>query len=83
MKKFKDISVKDLVKDKMVSYEYYRGGELWYKTTDGFMFPVPISDVGDATFMKEDRAITFMRYIRKYHEELIKNDASYITEDNV
>ena len=50
---------------KRVHFEYYRGGELHYKTECGFQFPVPISDIGDATFMKEDKAMLFMRYIRK------------------
>lgn len=36
------------------------------------MFPVPIEDIGDATFLAEDKAILFMRYIRKYIEEIKK-----------
>jgi hypothetical protein len=71
--KFKDKSIKDLVKNKRVSFSFYRAGELWYETSDGFLFPVPIKDIGDATFMKEDKAILFMRYIRKYREELEKS----------
>ena len=31
-----------------------------------FRFPVPIAEAGTATFLAEDRAILFMRYIRKY-----------------
>lgn len=34
-----------------------------------FEFPVPLDDVGDATLEKEDKAIMFMRYIRKAIEE--------------
>jgi len=62
----------DLVKDKQVHFQYYRDKELWYETDDGFLFPVPISDIGNATFNKDDKAILFMRYIRKYKEELEK-----------
>ena len=29
-------------------------------------FPVPIAEAGTAAFLAEDRAILFMRYIRKY-----------------
>jgi len=67
----KKYNIKDLVKDKRVVFEYYRGSELWYvvQGTD-FKFPVPISDVGDATFLAEDKAMLFMRYIRKYLKEL-------------
>jgi len=59
-------TVKDLVKDKKVHFMFYRQKELWYKTTDGFEFPVPIEDCGDAVFLAEDKAILFMRYIRKH-----------------
>lgn len=68
--KWKDVSIKELVKDKRVYFSYYRAGELWYETSDGFLFPVPIADIGDATFSHQDKAILFMRYIRKYLETL-------------
>lgn len=52
--------------DKWVLFEFYRKGELWYVTEDeGFEFPVPIEDIGDGVFVAKDRAILFMRYIRK------------------
>ena len=62
----------DMVKDKKVHFSFYREGELWYKTDDGFEFPVPISDIGNATFLAEDKAILFMRYIRKHLEMIEK-----------
>ena len=54
--------IKTLIKGK-ASFEYCRGGDLWYSTESGFIFPVPISDIGTATFLKEDKGILFMRYI--------------------
>lgn len=63
-------TLKNMVKGKRVHFEFYRDHELWYKTDDGFVFPVPIEDVGNATFLAEDRAILFMRYIRKQLEML-------------
>jgi hypothetical protein len=72
MNKFKDIKLVDLVRDQRVHFSFYRSGELWYETDKGFVFPVPISDIGDATFLKEDKAILFLRYIRKYKEEIDK-----------
>lgn len=60
-------SLKDMVKDgKQVRFSFYRGNELWYVTECGFEFPVPIADVGDATFLAQDKALLFMRYIRKH-----------------
>lgn len=54
-------------------------GSLWYKTEANLLFPVPISDIGNATFLAKDKAILFMRYIRKWLESL-KQDASTSSE---
>jgi len=59
-----------MVKDKVVRFLYYRDKELWYETEDGFQFPVPINDTGTGTFKAEDKAILFMRWIRKRMEEV-------------
>ena len=45
----------DMIKDQQVHFDYYRDGEMWYKTDNGFMFPVPVHDtreIGNATFMR-------------------------------
>ena len=60
----------DMVKDKVVKFIHYADRELWYVTECGFEFPVPLDDIGNATFMAEDKAIFFMRYIRKHKEML-------------
>ena len=53
-----------------VQFQFYRKGELWYITDCGFEFPVPVSDTGDGTFLNNDRAMLFMRYIRKQLEAI-------------
>lgn len=64
-------SIKDMVKDgKKVHFSFYREGELWYKTECGFNFSVPIADVGGAAMLNEDKAILFMRWIRKHMDML-------------
>jgi len=66
-------SIKEMVRDrKMVRFSFYRDNELWYVTEDGFEFPVPLDEIGNATFLHEDKAILFMRYIRKHLEYLDK-----------
>jgi len=55
-----------IVNNQKVRFSFYRDGNLWYETECGFRFPVPITDAGTATFAAEDRAILFMRYIRKH-----------------
>jgi len=62
------MSIKEMVKDKKVRFSYYADKALYYVTEDGFEFPVPIDEIGNATFKAEDKAILFMRYIRKQVE---------------
>jgi hypothetical protein len=67
--------IKDMVKDgKKVQFVKYANGELWYKTETGLEFPVPISDTGNATFLAEDKALYFMRWIRKFLTTLTTKD---------
>jgi hypothetical protein len=53
---------------KMVSFTHYRDGEFWYVTDDGLVFPVPMDDIGSTrvTLLAKDKAILFMRWIRRY-----------------
>ncbi len=71
-------NIKDMVKDKKVTFVRYQSNELFYVTECGFEFPVPISDTGDAAFLAEDKAMLFMRYIRKHvaylEEAMAAND---------
>jgi hypothetical protein len=61
------MDIKEMVADgRRVRFLRYKLGELWYRTETGFEFPVPTSDCGDGTFLAEDKAILFMRYIRKH-----------------
>lgn len=66
-------------------FQYYRKGELWYKTPEGNMrevyvgetavlwyetdtginFEVPCNDTGEADFHQADKAMLFMRWIKK------------------
>jgi hypothetical protein len=66
---------KMIIDHKKVHFRFYRDGELWYSTESGFEFPVPIADTGTGIFLHEDRAIVFMRWIRR-HLELIEQARS-------
>lgn len=64
-------SIKDMIANgRKVRFTHYKSGELWYVTECGFAFPVPIADAADACFLAEDKALLFMRYIRK-HKDMI------------
>jgi len=69
-------SLKEMINNNQkVRFRFYRDGQLWYATECGFEFPVPTTEAGTATFFAEDRAILFMRYIRK-HMEFLQNSMS-------
>lgn len=65
------VTVNEMVSNgRKVRFTHYKSGELWYVTETGFAFPVPIADTGDGSFLAEDKALLFMRYIRKHHDML-------------
>lgn len=49
-------------------FQYYRAGNLIYKTSTGLEFPIPISDA-DGSFNRVEKGLTLMRWIRKYLQE--------------
>jgi hypothetical protein len=55
----------------LVEFIRLEDGALWYICDDGFEFPVPLTDTKGAVFEAEDKAIFFMRWIRK-HMSLIE-----------
>jgi hypothetical protein len=76
-------NIKEMVSDnKRVKFTHYKMDELWYETETGFKFPVPISDCGDATFPAEDKALLYMRYIRK-HVKLLEEAQKETVNDLV
>jgi hypothetical protein len=64
------MDIKEIVKDNVVSFAKYRQGFAYYTVrvpSEGvdYVFPVPLSDIGDATLLAKDKALVFMRYIRQ------------------
>ncbi len=63
------MNIVNIVRDNTVRFVRYRQGIAWYGVnvpSEGcFMFPVPLEDIGDATLELEDKAILFMRYIKR------------------
>lgn len=58
-----------------VKFSFFRDGSLWYATDDGWEFPIPVDDTaneqgGSPTFPASDKAITYMRWIRKHMDAL-------------
>jgi hypothetical protein len=64
------MDIKTIVKDNTVHFAKYRKGLAYYAVKvppEGveYLFPVPLEDVGDATLLATEKALLFMRYIRK------------------
>lgn len=74
------MNIKDLVKDNYVTFDSYRQGIFYYRIAylekgvnveqevpygTEFIFPVPVDDIGTATLLSKDKAIMYMRWIRK------------------
>ena len=67
----KTVNMIDLVKDnKVVRFAYFRDNEFWYQHQDGLLFPISLAEAttGRATFLAEDKAIYFMRWMKRYIE---------------
>jgi hypothetical protein len=65
------MDIKNFVKNNnRVHFQYYRQQHFYYRVRDtesgiAYVFPVPYEEIGDATLADEDKAMLFMRYIRK------------------
>ncbi len=58
----------EIVKDNVVRFDRMTKEYAYYNVVvDGktYQFPVDLSEIGDSTFYAEDKAMLFMRYIRK------------------
>jgi hypothetical protein len=65
----KTVVIKEHVnRGQMVHFEYFRDEEFWYRTDKGLLFPVSLKEAsaGRATFLAHDKAIYYMRWIRRY-----------------
>ena len=67
----KSVLIKEHVKEgQKVHFQYFRDNEFWYKTEKGLLFPISLQEAqtGRATFLASDRAIYYMRWIKRYVE---------------
>ncbi len=62
------MKITELVRNKKARFVHYREGHFIYETEDGFQFPVPLADIGAATLLAEDKALFFMRWVRRHVE---------------
>ncbi len=75
------MNIATLIKDNRVHFRRYRANYFYYGivepgTAIKYEFPVPLEEVGDATLFDSEKAIMFMRYIRKAIEDKTLIDIS-------
>jgi hypothetical protein len=63
------MTIKDHIQG-TANFVYFRDSALWYRTSTGLLFPVPLDEIGTTTFEAEHKGIYLMRWIRKYLETL-------------
>jgi hypothetical protein len=69
------MTVSEFVKEgNRVYFDRYRAGFFFYTirhiiTRDEYEFFIPIEDIGEATLYGDDKALTYMRWIRKAIED--------------
>lgn len=62
------MNIKDIIKGNTVRFDSYRSGFFYYHIeyeNETYQFTVPQDDIGTATLNAEDKAMLFMRWIRK------------------
>lgn len=62
------LNLTKIVKDNSVHFDSYRSGFFYYTVNvdeNVYRFPIEANDIGQATLMKSDKAIIYMRWIRK------------------
>jgi hypothetical protein len=66
-----------------VQFLKYQQGNLYYEVNQtSLVFKVPIADLGDATCYQYERAMTYMKYIKKALDELKEADAVHQNESS-
>jgi hypothetical protein len=68
------MTIKDHIQG-TAKFEYLRDSALWYRTSTGILFSVPLDDTKGATFEAEPKGIYLMRWIRKHLAAQEKIDA--------
>ncbi len=68
------MNIINFVKNNVATLARVRHGVVYYNVTDTssnetYQFPVPLTDIGDATLEATEKAMLLMRYIRKALDE--------------
>ena len=65
-------SLTQIIKDNYVHFDSYRAGIFYYTVNvedNNYRFAIDQMDIGDATMLKSDKAILYMRWIRRAIDE--------------
>lgn len=64
-------NLKDLIKDgKTAKFKQFRLNTLYYETQEGFVFAIPIHELGESTLLAEERCASLMKWIKRALEDI-------------
>ena len=75
----KTVDFKEHVRDgQKVHFVLFRDDQFWYETEKGYRFPISLEEVRNSkvSLLASDKALLFMRWMRKYKESMTGLDES-------
>ena len=77
----KTVDIKEHVRDgQRVKFVVFRDDQFWYETEKGFRFPISLEEIRNSkvSLLSEDKALLFMRWMRKYKESFSADESWHI-----
>lgn len=63
----------DIVKEG-ATFSHYREGHLYYVTDSGFVFAVPVAEVGNGTCCTKEKTMTFLKWVKPQHDAITEEE---------
>ena len=63
VQKISSLELMKRLKGQKATFIHFQRGEFWYQLSEGLLFTVPLSDIGDAKMLSQDDASLFKRWI--------------------
>lgn len=60
----------ELIKGKTAKFVEFHSGNLFYEIDGKFRFPVPVNELHGASIGAEEKASTFMKWIKKTYNDI-------------
>jgi len=61
-------TIKQIIENNTAQFSFYQEGKVYYSISvenDMYEFPIPIEEVGTGVLLRDEKAIYFMKWIKK------------------